>query len=93
MVGLAPLVAVLLLAHCIVQAATSKAQQAKLNLLLKVNYKNTSQSKMAAHVRHACTGLVAAVSVCQKVDQNMPATAHCFYFRTNYAKPSILEFN
>lgn len=67
--------------------------RAKLNAPLSLNYKNTSQSKMAAHVRHACTGLAAAVSICRKADQNMLATAHCFYFKTNYAQPPILEPN
>ena len=46
---------------------------------------------MAVHVRHACTGSVAAVSAYQKAGQNMPVTALCFYFKTNYAKPSFLE--
>lgn len=48
---------------------------------------------MAAHVRHACTGLAVAVSVYLKVDQNMPGTVPCFYFKTNYAWPPILEPN
>ena len=46
---------------------------------------------MVAHVRHACTGLVAAASVYLKVDQNMPGIAPCFYFKTNYAWPPIPE--
>ena len=46
---------------------------------------------MAVHVRHACTGSVAAASACRKAGQNMPVTVLYCYFKTNYARPPILE--